>query len=125
MESIRKKEISASHARTLLSLETTEERLNLYNSIINEKLNVRQVEDKVHEKTQVQKKPAKSEPQAAQKPQDLDIFLRNLQEDISQILKTRVTIKGNNNTGKIEIEYFTFDDLERISDFIRSHPKSF
>lgn len=125
-ESIRKKEISASHARTLLSLENNDERLILYNSIINEKLNVRQVEQKVAEIGQPRKH---AETKAKAKPSSqihgMDIFLKNLQEDISQVLKTKVSIVGNNTSGKIEINYFSFDDLERISDFIRSHPKAY
>ena len=122
-ESIRKKEISASHARTILGLESNEERIKLWQSILNEKLNVRQVEIKVNERSNNLKKSKNKNLDKFNG--NLDIFLKNLQEDVSQILKTKVVINGTNASGKIEINYFSFEDLERISDFIRSHPKAY
>ncbi len=120
-ESIRKKEMTASHARTILSLESDEERLTMWRQILQDKLNVRQVEVHVKEKHA----PKKNRESKKDIKEDLDIFLKNLQEDISQILKTRIKIQGNHSSGKIEIEYYAFEDLERISEFFRTHPNAF
>ena len=122
-DSIKRRELSRSHARTILGLESNEERMAMWQSIVSDKLNVRQVEIKVNEKSNNLKK-SKNKKIDINKG-GLDIFRKNLQEDISQILKTKVTISGSNTSGKIEINYFTFEDLERISDFIRSHPKAY
>ena len=126
-DSIRKKEISPSHARTLLAIENTDERIKLWNDIVNEKLNVRQAEQIAQ--TQVlannQKKPGHLRKKESDAKTEIDIFLRNLQEDLCQILKTKVVISGSNSIGKIEINYFSFDDLERFSDFVRTHPKAY
>ena len=122
-DSIKRRELSPSHARTILSLGTDEERMAMWQSIVNDKLNVRQVEVKVNEKSNNLKKSKNKKIDISRG--NLDIFLKNLQEDISQILKTKVSISGSNHSGKIEINYFTFEDLERISDFIRSHPKAY
>ena len=50
-----------------------------------------------------------------------DILYTQLEESMKQVLGSKVTIKNKkNNKGKIEIEYYSQDELERIVDMIRS-----
>ncbi|MFH1709732.1 MAG: ParB/RepB/Spo0J family partition protein [bacterium] len=105
--SIRRGQISAGHARSLLSLETEAERLSLWKEILKNNLSVRDVEQVVHggkeDGTGARKrKPTKNEE------------LVDLTELLTTHLGTRVRIQGSIKKGRIEINYFSQEDLERI-----------
>lgn len=104
--------ISAGHARALLSIEDSKERLRLANQIVSENLSVRQTEETAKNKSKkIQKK--KRERERFINPVFLDIT-----ERLQRILGTKVKIKGDERRGKIEIEFYSEDELERILDAI-------
>ena len=94
--------ISRSQARTILALETKEQQQKLLEQILKEGLTVRELETRV-KKTSRRKK--------AQDP-----FVLEVEEMLQKSLGTKVRIfNKRNNKGKVIIEYYSLDDLERIT----------
>lgn len=105
-------EISEGHARTALSLDTYELRSFLINQIIEEGLNVRQAENLAK---QLQKGIKKKE----KKQHDIyDIEIERIQNRLSSNLGTKVKISSGAKKGKIEIEFYGNDDLDRLLNLI-------
>ena len=106
-------EISEGHARAVLSLEGAVLREFLINRIVEDGLNVRQAENLAKE---LQKGPKpKRKPTATA----YDIELERLQDRLSSGFGTKVKIHHRPKKGKIEIEYYGNDDLERILNLFR------
>ena len=107
--------ISTGHARALLPL-PLEMQVDIANRVFDEKLSVRETEKLVRALIE----PKKEKPQ---KSIDLgeEALYESLQEKMKGILGTKVTInRKKNNKGKIEIEYYSKDELERIIDLFNS-----
>lgn len=102
-------EISEGHARAALSLETGVLREFLINRIIQEGLNVRQAENLARE-LQKEPKPKK----IVKSNSAYDIELERVQEKLASKFGTKVKIQNQAKRGKIEIEYYGNEDLERI-----------
>ncbi|MDY3928914.1 MAG: ParB/RepB/Spo0J family partition protein [Clostridia bacterium] len=108
-------EISEGHARTVLSLENYELREFLINQIISNGLNVRQSEVLAK---QLQKSiDKKKEPKKI--PDVYNIELQRIQERLSTNLGTKVTISNGAKKGKIEIEYYGNEDLDRLLNLLK------
>lgn len=105
-------DISSGHARAILSVEDNELRLALSKRIIEDNLNVRQAESLAK---QLQKKPPSKKPV---KKSAYDIELESIQNNLSSNLGTKVKISHTDKKGKIEIEYYGNEDLERILNLI-------
>lgn len=104
--------ISTGHARALLAVEDQEEQYNLAQKIFDEKLSVRDVEKLVKNLH----KPAK-----AKKLDDktLQAIYQDIEEKLKQKLSTKVTVSSKGNgAGKIEIEFYNHEDLDRLLDMI-------
>lgn len=105
--------ISTGHARALLAVEDGEEQYALAQKIFDEKLSVRETEKLVknlHKPTKLKKKLDDKALQA--------IYL-DIEEKLKQKLGTKVAVTSKGEgTGKIEIEFYTHEDLERILDMI-------
>lgn len=101
-------EISSGHARAILSVDDNELRLALSKRIIEDNLNVRQAESLA--KQLQKKKPVKK----TAKNSAYEIELESIQNTLSSNLGTKVKISHTDKKGKIEIEYYGNDDLERI-----------
>ena len=105
-------EISSGHARAILAVESSEARLALAKRIISDGLNVRQAEA-------LSKQISKKTPQRRKKQQNTgDIEIERIQDMLSSRLGTRVKITHTAKKGKIEIEYYGNDDLERLLGFM-------
>lgn len=102
--------ISSGHARTLLSIEDVELQHQLAQRVFDEKLSVRDTEKLI--KSIQNKEKAKEETVVTKE----DSFIyKELEEKIKKIIGTKVYIKKKaKNNGKIEIEYYSYDELERI-----------
>ena len=100
--------ITSGHARALLSVEDTEIRNALAKRITEGSLNVRQAEALA--KQLGRKKPKK----APKVPSAGDIEIENISEKMSSALGTKVKISHTARKGRIEIEYYGNDDLERL-----------
>ncbi len=107
--------ISAGHARAILPLQPEQQEI-LAAKVFDEKLSVRETEKIVRAILE----PPKKKPE---KKIDLGLeaLYESLEEKMKDVLGTKVSInRKKNNTGKIEIEYYSRDELERIIDLINS-----
>ena len=107
--------ISAGHARAILAISDPEQQYNAAMKVFDEKLSVRETEKLVKSiLTPTKKKPVVSNPTE-------DAIYESLEEKMKGITGTRVFIhRKKNNKGKIEIEYYSRDDLDRIIDLCES-----
>jgi len=105
--------LSSGHARALLSLDSAAEQTRLAGQIVKEGLSVRQVESKVALQTS---KPAGHKGPAEVK--QLDPNTRAAILELERVLGTRVKIVGGEDRGKIEISYYSSNDLDRIYEAI-------
>lgn len=106
--------ISGGHARALLSLEDKEKQEELAMRILDEKLSVREVEKLVKRMQNTKVRKTKSE----EKPDIDPVFIRDAENRLKEAIGTKVTVNHKNNKGKIEIEYYSGEELDRILDFI-------
>lgn len=106
--------ISTGHARALISIEDPEQQYQLAQQIFDEKLSVRDVEKLVKNLG----KPAKTK-KSPMTDKSLEAVYQDIEENLKQKLSTKVSItpKGN-GAGKIEIEFYSHDDLEKIMDLL-------
>ncbi|ANU26909.1 ParB/RepB/Spo0J family partition protein [Planococcus versutus] len=104
------KELSMGHGRTLLGLRSKKIIPETAAKVVKENLNVRQLENLVQRLNEdvpretIEKK--------------RDIFIEEKQSELRDRFGTKVQIKKNKNKGKIEIEFFSEDDLERILELL-------
>ena len=107
--------ISTGHARTLLSIDDKNLQYSVAMKIFDEKLSVRETEKLVKEILQ-----PKKEKKPAEETQ-IDVIYHQLEEKIKSIVGTKVAIHHkNNNKGKIEIEYYSQAELERLIEMFES-----
>jgi ParB family chromosome partitioning protein len=106
-------EISHGHARALLGLDSTASQVRLAALIVKRGLSVRQVENMVALRDL---KSAKQK--GAATASKLDPNVRAAALELERTLGTRVRILGNGKRGKVEISYFSAEDLNRIYDWI-------
>lgn len=108
--------LSTGHARALISIEDKELQLQLAQRIFDEKLSVREVEKIV--------KGILNPNNVKEKKEELPQNLQYIYKDIENRLKERmsrkvaITSKGKNGAGKIEIEFYSNDDLDRLTEFL-------
>ena len=106
--------ISTGHARALLAIDDKDEQYNLANRIFDEKLSVRDTEKLVKE--------IKNPKKTKEKVKTVNDFIyKDLANKMKEVMGTKVSIasKGNGK-GKIEIEYYSDEELERMFDMIMS-----
>lgn len=106
--------ITSGHARAILSLEHKEKQKELCALIIKKGLSVRQAEAIAKRWSE---KPKKSVT-PVKKRSDLESQLNSLQDSLRKYLGTKVLITQKDEKGKIEIEYYSHEDLERIVEAI-------
>ncbi|MGN0505219.1 MAG: ParB/RepB/Spo0J family partition protein [Lachnospiraceae bacterium] len=110
--------ISEGHGRALLPITDAEEQFTVAMKVFDEKLSVRETEKLVKKlMEEKQKKPEEKLPEV----KDDSFIYRGLEEKLKQSLGAKVEIKKKaNNSGKIEIEYYSMEELERIVELMES-----
>ena len=106
--------ITSGHARAILSLGTREKQEELSDLIIQKGLSVREAEALAKRWSEKQKKV----PTPTKRGNDLESQMINLQDSLRRHLATKVYIRQKGRKGKIEIEYYSPEDLERIIETI-------
>ena len=107
--------ISTGHARALISVEDPEQQYNIAQQIFDEKLSVRDVEKLVKNWN----KPAKVSSKKETIDKSLEAVYQDIEENLKQKLSTKVSITSKGNgAGKLEIEFYSHDDLERLMDLL-------
>ena len=109
---VEKGKLSAGHARSLVVVTNPEVQLKLANQVVNSKLTVRDMENAVKE---VSKENRKSMPKS--KPMMSD-EMREFKNMLEHKFSTKIEIKGTEKKGKIIINYYNGDDLDRIYDIL-------
>ena len=110
--------ITTGHARALLGIENQEKQFHVAQKIFDEKLSVRAPE-KLVKKIQQEKEESKPKKEEKIDPK-MEAILSDLEETMKGILGTKVAInRKDEKKGKIEIEYYSMDELDRIIDLIR------
>ncbi len=120
-EMLREGSLSAGHARALAALDDPEDIIEIANSVVDNKLSVRETEALV-KKLQAQIAAEDGADGHNQKPQSrktvLTSELKNAQQRLTEYLGTKVRFKGDEDKGKIVIEYYSKDDLMNIFDML-------
>jgi ParB family transcriptional regulator, chromosome partitioning protein len=103
--------LSAAHGRTVITIEDEEARKKLCDKIVKEGLSVRETEKLAAEIGKPKKKPVKKTKNAN---------VAKVERELKDALGTKVNINQKGNKGKIEIEYFSKDELERLLEMLKS-----
>ncbi|WGL61427.1 ParB/RepB/Spo0J family partition protein [Pigmentibacter sp. JX0631] len=110
LDDLNLKIISPGHARALCAIENQKLQLKAHSIIVKKKLSVRQAEELI--------KSLKLDKTHKTLTDSISPDLRYICDQYKGHLGTKVKITGDTNKGKIEISYYTLDDLERISELI-------
>lgn len=110
---IKSNKISSGHARALINIKDEETQKILAQEIINKGLSVRQIEDVANLKKSNRSKSRKRRQQFA--PEIIEI-----EENLINLFNTKVKINHKSNKGKIEIEYYNNEELERLIELFYS-----
>jgi ParB family chromosome partitioning protein len=102
--------LSEGHARAILSLSAEQERIDLSRRVVKEGLSVRKTEELVYGKA----KPSSAKPRAKVSPAFFEI-----EEKLKQFFGTSVKVVGKRKGGKIEVEFYSEEDLSRILELLR------
>ena len=105
--------LSPGHARALISIDDKEYLVTLANQAVASRLSVRELETKVRLYFT-----RKSIPTGPRK-QALPIELKEMVSDMKRVFATKVRIAGNESKGRIYIDYFNKDDLDRIHEIVQ------
>jgi ParB family transcriptional regulator, chromosome partitioning protein len=110
-------ELTAGHARALLSLESESNLLPLFRRVVKDGLSVRECET---EARRLNEGPAAEKPGQKRRPTKggKSVELREIEDRLLTRLGTRVVLNGSDRKGKIEISYFSTEDLERLIELL-------
>ena len=111
LELISEGKISAAHGRTVITVEDDEVRKRICEQIVKEGLSVRETERLVDEIGKPKRKPAKR----IKNPN-----VSRVEEELKEVLGTKININQKGSKGKIEIEFFSKEELERLIDMLKS-----
>ena len=117
-------EISMGHARALLPLEDPEKQLSTAKEIVDKKLSVRETEKKVKEILSSRDETDTKKPETKQQEEDpsIAIIYKQIEERLQQTLHTKVSIqRKRNGHGKLLIDFYNSDDLDKIIDKLTDH----
>ena len=106
--------ITMGHGRALLGLRNKEKLVVLVEKTIKENLNVRQLEQLIQQLNNVSRETKQPIPKK-------DVFIKEQESFLRERFGTTVNIKQTNNKGKIEIEFFSKEDLDRILDLLETN----
>jgi ParB family transcriptional regulator, chromosome partitioning protein len=100
--------ISEGHGRALLAVEDEKLQCELAQKVIDESLSVRELERLIKNLSTIKK----------ERKREIDPYFKDITEKLQDYLGTKVNISNKNNKGRIEIEYYSNEDLQRILEII-------
>ncbi|MBQ9886857.1 MAG: ParB/RepB/Spo0J family partition protein [Lachnospiraceae bacterium] len=113
---VAEQKLSYGHARALLAIENEDVQFEIANRVIENELSVREIEKLVKKYNTPPK-----EVKISKENIDDSLIYDDLAKKFEQLLSTKVNInRKNNNKGRIEIEYYSLDELERIYELINN-----
>lgn len=109
--------LSMGHARALLAIEDKEQQFEIANRVFDEKLSVRDIEKIV----KILQKKEKEKPEKKEKEENNDYIYKDIEQKMTSAIGTKVHLNRKaEGKGKIEIEYYSDDELDRIMQLIMS-----
>ena len=108
---VRDLSISTGHAKVLVSVKPAEIQIALANEVVEKKLSVRDLEERIADLQREKKSPA-------QRVKSVSPEFKALLADMQRVFGTKVRATGNDKKGKIVIDYYSADDLQRIYELI-------
>ena len=115
-------QISMGHARALLPLEIPEEQLAVAQKIAQKELSVRETEKLVKERLKTGSDTKELKPEEQKEDPSIEIIYKQIEERLQQTLHTKVAIqRKRNGHGKLLIDFYNSDDLEKIIDRLTDH----
>jgi len=106
-------ELSSGHARAIAGVSGKVAQIKIAEKIVKEGLSVRETEKLIKEADAPAKRPAKRK---AEKNADV----KRVEEDLKAVLGTRVNLAQSGKKGKIEIEYYSREELERLIELLKT-----
>ena len=100
--------LSMGHARALLGANTKAQQLAAWRTVVSRKLSVRETESLVNRLNK------QTGPKKRSKQDSEDTYLTNVAEELSRSFGTKVQIRRRGQKGKVEIEFYSNDDLDRL-----------
>jgi len=113
-ETISNNTLSLGHAKVLLGADTPEHQMEAWQQIISKKLSVRETEQLINRLKEEKKDNIPSEPGSD------EIYFSDIAEKLSRHYGTKVQIKRRGNKGKVEIEFYNDDDLNRLLELLNA-----
>lgn len=107
--------LSMGHARALAGIKDVEIQVELASQATEYGWSVRELEDKVSAVNEPKSKQKKKVTQTKRDP-----FIENVESELRERFQTSVKIKASKNKGRIELEYYTKQDLERILELLQA-----
>lgn len=116
--------LTTGHARALLGIEDQEEQYVIAQKIFDEKMSVRDIEKLVKKLQKEKSEKEKTVKQPVETNEQMQAIYHDLEEKMKTIFGTKVTINSKDmKKGKIEIEYYSSDELDYLMDLIQSIQK--
>lgn len=115
IEDLQENRLTVGHARPLLSIENDRKKLEVAQTIINKKLSVREAESLVKNVLENEKEKKSAQSKKKEKGRRISPVLKDLELRLRSLCGTKVKILDQDGKGKIEIDYYSADDLDRIS----------
>jgi ParB family chromosome partitioning protein len=112
-DSITEGALSMGHARALLGAENSAQQITAWRAVISKRLSVRETENLIKRLKSRKKKPKTAIDRSEQR------YLNSLAEDLSRHIGTKILIKKEGQRGKVQIEFYSNEDLERLIDRLK------
>jgi ParB family chromosome partitioning protein len=112
-DSIMNGELSTGHARALLGIETRAKQMAVWKAVVSKGLSVRETEALVKRMKTRPQKPKKTPPSSE------DIYFSDLEDNLSRYFGTRVKIIRRGQKGKVELEFYSNEDLDRLINLLK------
>lgn len=106
-------ELSSGHARAIAGVSGKTAQIKMAEKVVREGLSVREIEKLIKEEAAPAKRPAK---RRAEKNADV----KRVEEDLKAVLGTKVNLAQSGKKGKIEIEYYSREELERLIELLKT-----
>ncbi|MDD5644024.1 MAG: ParB/RepB/Spo0J family partition protein [bacterium] len=104
-------ELTLGHAKVILGIKNPQRQIETGEKAVRGGMSVRQLEEFINAKSQARDA-------AGQKTQkEIPSHIKHLENKLREVLKTKVKIKDRKSKGRIEIEYYSLDELDRILEF--------
>ncbi len=119
-EYIREEKISAGHGRALIPIVDTEVQIQMAQKCMEENWSVREMEKRVKFYLNPETKPTTLTEVVREK---MTLEMKSFVDDLTQVFATKIRLMGNEKKGRISIDYYSNEDLERIYEVIKQVKK--